>query len=149
MTVRQYLGNKLKTKFYYRHPWSYARRAVYSIDEPSATIRGVNRPIPKGYPGHHLDATRDMSLVRALTSAERSYIQTFPEHFVWLGGKGNTEQLIGNAVPVKLGEYVAKALQEYIAQKTPLTSSSTQEQAKIDFFGMPYANDKEYQQNAA
>jgi len=56
MTVRDYLGNKLHTQFYYMHPRSYNRRAVFSIDEPSATIRGVNRPIPETYTMHHGDA---------------------------------------------------------------------------------------------
>ena len=37
------------------HPRSYARRAIFSVDEPSATIRGVNRPIPIGYKFHNAD----------------------------------------------------------------------------------------------
>ncbi len=45
MTVRDYLGDTLNTEFYYMHPRSYNRRAVFSIDEPAATIRGINRPI--------------------------------------------------------------------------------------------------------
>ena len=56
LTVRDYFGEELDIEHYYRHPRSYQRRGVYSVDEPSATIRGVNRPIPSGYPGHHLDS---------------------------------------------------------------------------------------------
>jgi len=48
---------------------------------------------------------------------ERSYIQTFPKTFVLNGSKTNLEQVIGNAVPVKLGEFVARALNEYIEDK--------------------------------
>ena len=114
MTVRDYFGDALQTEYYYRHPWSYKRRAVYCIDEPSPTVRGVNRPIPPGYPGHHLDATKDMSNVRPLTTIERSMVQTFPAGFVWHGSKTNIEQMIGNAVPVKLAEYVGKSLNEYV-----------------------------------
>lgn len=49
MTVADYLGDSLGIEFYYRHPRCYARRGIFSIHEPSPTIRGVNRPIPQGY----------------------------------------------------------------------------------------------------
>lgn len=44
-TVRDYFGSSLGIEHYYRHARSYERRAVFSIDEPSPTIRGTNRPI--------------------------------------------------------------------------------------------------------
>ena len=75
MTVRDYLGDKLGTQYYYMHPRSYARRGVFSIDEPSATIRGINRPIPENYKRHHADAAAIEDGVRALTTKERSYLQ--------------------------------------------------------------------------
>lgn len=114
MTVRDYLGESLNTQFYYMHPRSYNRRGVFSIDEPSATIRGVNRPIPQGYKKHHGDkADPSEGGVRELTTKERSYIQTFPEDFVFEGKKTDVEQAIGNAVPVKLAEFVARRVIEY------------------------------------
>jgi DNA (cytosine-5)-methyltransferase 1 len=114
MTLRDYLGDKLKTEFYYMHPRSYNRRAVFSINEPSATIRGVNRPIPQGYGGHKGDkADVKSGAVRNLTTKERSYIQTFPESFVFAGSKADQEQAIGNAVPVKLAEFVATQIMSY------------------------------------
>ena len=51
--------------------------------------------------------------MRALTPKERSYMQTFPEKFIFEENKTNTNQMIGNAVPVKLAEYVANAISEY------------------------------------
>ena len=117
LTMREYFGNEIDTEFYYRHPWSYSRRAIYSIDEPSATIRGVNRPIPSGYPGHHLDATKNIKEARSLTTIERARVQTFPKHFKWTGTKTDIEQLIGNAVPVKLSEFIAYCLNEYLRDK--------------------------------
>ncbi len=114
MTVRQFFKRDLDVEYYYRHPRNYARRAVYSIDEPSPTIRGVSRPIPSGYPGHPADATTDFSKVRPLTSTERARIQTFPKNFKFIGSKVDVEQMIGNAVPVKLAEYVAKAILSYV-----------------------------------
>ena len=40
-------------------------------------------------------------------------MQTFPKDFVFEENKTNTNQMIGNAVPVKLAEYVANAINEY------------------------------------
>lgn len=114
MTVRDYLGDSLGTQFYYMHPRSYNRRAVFSIDEPSATIRGVNRPIPDNYKMHHADkADVKDGGVRALTTRERSLLQTFPKTYQLVGVKTNVEQAIGNAVPVKLAEYVANRINMY------------------------------------
>ena len=117
MTLFDYFGKSLGVEYYYRHPRSYARRGVFSIYEPSPTIRGVNRPIPKGYPKHEGDPVEISDKVRPLTTKERSLIQTFPEDFVFNGSKTNLEQIIGNAVPVKLGEYVANCINEYISDR--------------------------------
>ena len=124
-TVREYLGNELNTEYYYRHPRSYARRGIFSIDEPSATIRGVNRPIPNNYSIHPGDATKDLSKVRVLTTLERARIQTFPKSFNFSGNKTDLEQMIGNAVPVELAKYVAVHLMEYIQTYKKLYSNQT------------------------
>ncbi len=117
MTVRQYLSDMpLNTDYYYMHPRSYARRAIFSVDEPSSTIRGVNRPIPDNYHFHPADKTHDITQVRSLTSVERSYIQTFPPTFVFVGAKTDIEQAIGNAVPVKMAEYIGKRIINYMNQ---------------------------------
>ena len=117
MTVYDYFGDSLGVDFYYRHPRSYQRRAIFSIHEPSPTIRGVNRPIPKNYRKHDGDPVAISDGVRPLTTKERSLIQTFPEDFILNGTKTDIEQIIGNAVPVKLAEYVGKCVTEYIVDK--------------------------------
>ena len=89
LTLRSYFNNKLPFEHYYRHPRSYARRAVFSIDEPSPTIRGVNRPIPKGYPGHPGDTACISPELRSLTSEERARIQAFPKSFKLVGTKSD------------------------------------------------------------
>lgn len=114
MTVKDYFGERLNINYYYRHPRSYARRGIFSVNEPSPTIRGVNRPIPNGYKIHSNDPIQSLVGVRPLTTKERSMIQTFPEDFIFIGGKSDLEQMIGNAVPVKLGEFVASAINSYI-----------------------------------
>ena len=113
MSMYDYFGDSLGTEYYFRVPRSYSRRGVFSIYEPCQTIRGVDRPIPKGYKGHPSDPVEIGPKVRALTVLERSYVQTFPKTFVFEGTKTNLNQMIGNAVPVKLAEYVANALLEY------------------------------------
>lgn len=117
MTVFDYLGNSLGVEYYYRHPRSYLRRGIFSIHEASPTVRGVNRPIPKGYKRHTGDPIDISDKVRPLTTIERSYIQTFPSTFIFNGSKTDLEQIIGNAVPVKLAEYVANCINEYIADR--------------------------------
>lgn len=117
MTLFDYFGNSFGIEYYYRHPRSYARRGIFSIYEPSPTIRGVNRPIPKGYTKHEGDPVEISDKVRPLTTKERSLIQTFPETFIFNGSKTDLEQIIGNAVPVKLGEYVARCINEYIGDR--------------------------------
>lgn len=115
MTIRDFLGNKFGLEHYYRHPRNYSRRGVFSVDEPSPTVRGVNRPVPAGYQKHSGDAV-DVRLVdvRPLTTIERSYLQTFPFDFKFTGNKTNLEQMIGNAVPVNLAEFVAQGILEFV-----------------------------------
>ena len=116
MTVRDYLGDTLKTEFYYMHPRSYNRRAVFSVDEPAATIRGINRPIPENYKRHHADKADICDGVRALTTRERGYIQTFPDTFEFPGAKTDVELAIGNAVPPALAKYVANCVKLYYSE---------------------------------
>jgi DNA (cytosine-5)-methyltransferase 1 len=124
MTLRDYFGSSLNIEHYYRHPRSYARRGVFSIDEPSPTIRGVNRPVPKGYPGHAGDVAKVNSKLRALSTVERARIQTFPIDYELVGCKTDVEQVVGNAVPVNLAKFVATALANHIARKTATTAAS-------------------------
>lgn len=116
MTVKDYFGDKIDFEFYYRHPRSYARRGVFSVNEPSPTIRGVNRPIPSGYPIHPNDPVKSLDGIRPLTTLERAKIQTFPDSFNFYGSKSEIEQMIGNAVPVNLGKFVASAILDYIKE---------------------------------
>jgi len=107
-TLRDYFGDSLGTEHVYRHPRSYARRAIFSIDEPYPTVRGVNRPIAPGYPGHPGD-TAPKDDARPLTTEERARVQTF-ENWTWAASKTDLEQMIGNAVPIKLGEYIGNII---------------------------------------
>jgi DNA (cytosine-5)-methyltransferase 1 len=109
MTPKKYFNGRLDIEFYYRHPRHYTRRAIYSVNEPAATVRGVNRPIPPKYKKHPNDAG-PIKKARPLTTQERAEVQTFPRDIVWSTRKTDAEQMIGNAVPVKMAEYVAKQI---------------------------------------
>jgi DNA (cytosine-5)-methyltransferase 1 len=112
MTLRDYFGDDLPFEHYFRVPRTYNRRGVFSVDEPAMTIRGVDRPVPKGYPGHPTDSAPISPEIRTLTVTERAQIQTFPKEFKFFGPKTSVNQMIGNAVPVKLAEFVARELRE-------------------------------------
>lgn len=114
MTIYDYLGDELGTKYYFRVPTNYTRRGVFSIYEPSMTIRAVDRPIPSGYKGNPNDSA-PLSEARCLTPKERSYIQTFPKDFIFEGSKTDLNMMIGNAVPVNLARFVGNALMKYIS----------------------------------
>lgn len=116
MSIYDYLGDKLGTEYYFRVPTNYTRRGVFSIYEPSMTIRAVDRPIPKGYKGNANDSA-PLHMARCLTPKERSYIQTFPNTFRFEGSKTDQQTMIGNAVPVNLAKFVGTALMRYIKNK--------------------------------
>jgi len=100
---------------YFIYPVMKTHKAVFTIDEPTITITGHStRPIPASYvgnpsnaadprtPGLHVTQVRDCAL-----------FQTFPLDFKIVGGKQDATQQMGNAVPVKLGEAIARAVLEY------------------------------------
>lgn len=112
LSVREYLGDELGVDFYYRHPRNWGRKAIYSIDEPSATIRSTNRPVAPGYKPHPDDAGCN-TLARKLTPKQRSRLQTFPEDFKFLGTDTSQDMMIANAVPVNLAKHVAESILKY------------------------------------
>lgn len=125
MTIRNYFeanGIPLNIDNYYRHPTTYERRAVFSVDEASPTIRGVNRPKPDTYQHHPNDSVpaEELDAIHSLTLRERATIQTFPNDYVFDNqdiSNGDLEQMVGNAVPVLLAQFVANRLREYIDEE--------------------------------
>ena len=79
-------------------------------------LLGINRPIPENYKRHHADKADISDGVRALTTRERGYIQTFPDSFLFPGAKTEVELAIGNAVPPVLAKYLATNIDLYDKQ---------------------------------
>jgi DNA (cytosine-5)-methyltransferase 1 len=117
LSLREYMGEELDIEYYYRHPRNYDRRGIYSVDEPAPTVRGVNRPVPKGYRGHPRDPVPPFEGLRPLTTEERGRAQTFPKGWKWVGNKTEVEQMIGNAVPPELAQRVALALKVFLSER--------------------------------
>lgn len=118
MTIREHIGDTLGVDFYYRHPRNWGRKAVFSIDEPSPTIRSTNRRVPPGYTAHETDAG-DYRLARPLTPAERALIQTFPSTFVFAGTTTEQDMMVANAVPVNLAKWIGEVIMSYENQRHP------------------------------
>jgi DNA (cytosine-5)-methyltransferase 1 len=55
--------------------------------------------------------------LRRITIKEAARIQSFPDDYVFIGNKGKIYTQIGNAVPCKLAEAVAKAVIAYLSKK--------------------------------
>lgn len=114
LTVREYLGGEFGVEFYYRHPRHWGRRAIYSIDEPAATVRSTNRPIPPKYTVHPLDAA-PIEGVKPLNCFHRARLQTFLPVFAFDKSLApfEVDMMVGNAVPVRLGEVLADCIVDY------------------------------------
>lgn len=114
LTVREYLGTEFGLEYYYRHPRHWGRRAIYSIDEPAATVRSTNRPIPPKYTPHPLDAA-PISGIKPLTCFQRARLQTFLPDFAFDKSLAPVEVdiMVANAVPVRLAEVLAECIVDY------------------------------------
>ncbi|MFZ2727051.1 MAG: hypothetical protein WAX77_12420 [Methylococcaceae bacterium] len=78
MIVRDYLGDKLKLYYYYRHLISYARRGIFLLINLAQLISGVNRLLPPNYQLHGGEPKAiDIKTIRPLSTLNRSYLQAF------------------------------------------------------------------------
>jgi DNA (cytosine-5)-methyltransferase 1 len=114
LTVRDYLGDEFGVEFYYRHPRHWGRRAIYSIDEPAATVRSTNRPISPKYTAHPLDAA-PIEGIKPLNCFQRARLQTFLPDFAFDKSLAPVEvdMMVANAVPVHLAKVLADCIVDY------------------------------------
>lgn len=118
VTVREALGD-IKFSNFFMLPRNYGCRGVFSVDEPSPTLRTINPPVPTNYKDHPSD-TAPSATVNPLTVQQRSVIQGFPEEWEWRNSKGEAQKnsdinkMIGNSVPPPLGEIVGQALKDIV-----------------------------------
>ncbi|MFC7288770.1 DNA cytosine methyltransferase [Herminiimonas glaciei] len=112
LSIRDFLGDEFGIEFYYRHPRNWGRRGIFSIDEPSPTIRSTNRSVSPGYTPHPDDAGPSTN-ARRLSTAERARVQSFSRDFKFSGSMTDQNTMIANAVPVLLAQHVASAIARY------------------------------------
>lgn len=84
----------------HRHLDTYGRLAW---DEQAVTITARFDSFTRGRFGHPVED-------RTITLREGARLQTFPDHFVFLGNREDGARLIGNAVPPKLAQTIGAQL---------------------------------------
>lgn len=92
---------------------TYPGHTGSEIDQPSKTIKAGGHGVPGG---ENMIRYEDGS-VRYFTAYEAKLIQTFPQDFIVAGAWGEAMRQIGNAVPVKLAEAIAKQLMDTLQAK--------------------------------
>jgi DNA (cytosine-5)-methyltransferase 1 len=88
----------------------YSGHTGSDIDLPAKTIKAGGHGVPGG---ENMIRFQD-GTVRYLTTYEAKLIQTFPRDFIISGAWGEAMRQIGNAVPVKLSEVIARKLYELL-----------------------------------
>jgi DNA (cytosine-5)-methyltransferase 1 len=78
------------------------------LDEPAKTLKAGDHGVPGG---ENMLARPDGS-VRYFTVREAARLQTFPDAFVFRGSWTETMRQLGNAVPVRVAEVVARSVAE-------------------------------------
>lgn len=76
------------------------------LDEPSKTLKAGYH----GVPGGENMFVKDDGTVRYFTVREAARLQTFPDEYEFRGSWSQTMRQLGNAVPVRLAEVVARSV---------------------------------------
>lgn len=87
------------------------------LDRPAKTLKAGVHGMPGGEGVVELDPVGlNNGEIRYLTVRELARIQTFPDDYRFCGSRSSQVKQIGNAVPVKLAEYVAKSVYDHLAR---------------------------------
>lgn len=90
---------------------SYPGHTGSPFDEPAKTLKAGDHGVPGG---ENMLARIDGS-VRYFTVREAARLQTFPDDYTFRGAWTEAMRQLGNAVPVRLAETVAKSVAEALA----------------------------------
>lgn len=95
---------------------SYVGHTGSPLDEPAKTLKaGVH-----GVPGGENMLRRADGTVRYFTIRESARLQTFPDNYALHGSWSEAMRQLGNAVPVTLGEVVARSVHEHLSLHRPV-----------------------------
>jgi DNA (cytosine-5)-methyltransferase 1 len=94
---------------------SYPGHTGSPLDQPAKTLKaGVH-----GVPGGENMLRRPDGSIRYFSVRESARLQTFPDDFLFHGAWGETMRQLGNAVPVRLAEVVARSVRKQLEHTTP------------------------------
>lgn len=106
----KYTDSKTLSKIYEENVGSKSpihRYHVLRPDKPSTTI--IAHLYKDGNRFIHYDSSQS----RTITVREAARLQSFPDDFEFIGSQGASYQMIGNAVPPKLGKSIAQAVKSF------------------------------------
>lgn len=92
---------------------SYPGHTGSPLDEPAKTLKAGDHGVPGG---ENMLARADGS-VRYFTVREAARLQTFPDDYAFRGAWTEAMRQLGNAVPVRLAEVVARSVARTLAAK--------------------------------
>ena len=92
---------------------SYVGHTGSPLDEPAKTLKAGDH----GVPGGENTLAFANGSVRYFTVREAARLQTFPDEFVFHGVWTESMRQLGNAVPVRLGETMAKDIKKHLTRK--------------------------------
>jgi DNA (cytosine-5)-methyltransferase 1 len=107
----RYPNNKVLNHVFIPGARGYPGHTGSPLDEPSKTLKAGDHGVPGG---ENMIARLD-GTVRYFTVREAARIQTFPDDYVFHGSWGEIMRQLGNAVPVKLAEVVARHVAKHLA----------------------------------
>jgi DNA (cytosine-5)-methyltransferase 1 len=85
---------------------SYKGHTGSRLDEPAKTLKAGDHGVPGG---ENMLARADGS-VRYFTVREAARLQTFPDDYIFRGAWTEAMRQLGNAVPVRLAEVIARSV---------------------------------------
>jgi len=92
---------------------SYTGHTGSPLDEPAKTLKAGDHGVPGG---ENMLARAD-GAVRYFTVREAARLQTFADDFIFLGSWTESMRQLGNAVPVRLAESVARSVHQKLREK--------------------------------
>jgi len=91
---------------------SYTGHTGSPMDEPSKTLKAGDH----GVPGGENTVQLEDGSVRYFTVREAARMQSFPDEYFFPGAWTESMRQLGNAVPVKLAETVARSIREHLSR---------------------------------